>query len=340
MAEGLFSYNALGLSITMRCPLRCDHCITRSGPEVDDEMTVEEGLKYLRDAAGFIDHVSFTGGEPLLKRRRLEILVQEAHDLGYIVSVMTSGYWGAKKAEARKILTRLRDRGLQFLGVSLDRFHLAYVSEDCCVHIAEVCDELEIPLAVRTIVDNGDDYGAHVAEILSHTRATVNVNWMVSLGRAQKLSTASFRVSDRPPRETCETVTAVDVVPGGEVYACCGPGLYMKRHNPLVLGNAQEENLGRILRRGLDNPFMKVINCRGPSALLDDLKAIGREDLVPVRRKYRDACQACLDVCNRPAAVEALAGHYAGEDIRRAQTALQFLKMYADKKQAAAARDG
>lgn len=332
MTGELFSYNALGLSVTMRCPLECDHCITMSGPKVEDEMTIEEGLQYLRDAAGLIDHVSFTGGEPLLKRERLEALMIEADRLGYIISVMTSGYWGAKKSEARKILKRLKTLGLKFLGVSLDRFHLAYISEDCCVNIAEVCDELDIPIAVRTIVDNGDDYGKHVEEILKHTKATVNVNWMVSLGRAQKLSTAAFKVSNRPPRETCETVTAVDIVPGGEVYACCGPGLYMKKTNPLVLGNAQKENLGDILRRGLHNPFMKVINTRGPSAMIEDLQKIGKGDLVPIRKKYRDACQSCMDVCNRPKAVEALKEHYEEERINRDVVALQFLKMYADKK--------
>lgn len=238
MTGPLFSYSALGLSVTMRCPLECAHCITNSAPDVDDEMSVEEALGYLRDAAGYIDHVSFTGGEPLLNRARLERLVGEADRLGYIVSIMTSGYWGARKDEARRILGRLTGLGLRFLGVSLDRFHLPFIGEECCVNIAEVCDELALPIAVRTIVDNGDDYGEHVAEILSHTRATVNVNWMVSLGRAQKLSTAALKVSDRPPRETCETVTAVDVVPGGRVYACCGPGIFMKRSNPLVLGDA------------------------------------------------------------------------------------------------------
>lgn len=77
---------------------------------------------------------------------------------------------------------------------------------------------------------------------------------------------------------------------------------------------------------------MKVINSRGPSAMLDDLARIGKADLVPVRKRYRDACQACLDVCNRPAAVAALSEHYAEEAVARDIVARQFLKMVEDKK--------
>lgn len=338
MAAGIFGYNALGVSLTMACPLQCAHCITNSHPMATQEMTTDEALACIRDGAGAIDHVSLTGGEPFLKFGRLRTVVTAAADSGYIVSVMTSAYWAVDAAITRRKLLDLQSCGLQFIGVSLDRFHQQFIGESNCVRVAELCDELGLHLAVRSVVEKDDDYGEHVREILAHTSAEVDVNHLVRLGRAQHLTPVSFNASPHPPRERCETVTAVDVVPGGDVYACCGPGLYMSPTNPLVLGNAHTDNLYAILERGLVNPFMKVINTRGPIGLLEDLRWHGLGHLVGLRPVYEDACQLCLDICNNPAAVHGLARIYSTESVRREQNALQFIKMFADYREVASAR--
>lgn len=330
-AEGIFGYSCLGISVTMTCPLRCDHCITSSSPDVREEMSAEEALGYMRAAAGAVDHVSITGGEPFLDRWRLETLVSEGKSLGYVMSVMTSGYWAEDEKKCRERLAALKRRGLDMVGVSLDRYHLPYISERACVNIARLCDELELPLAVRVIVANGDDYGDHVKQLLDDTGAEVNVNFMVKLGRAEGLDDGCFKCSSGPPRELCETVTAVDVVPGGDVYACCGPGAYMRPDNPLVLGNASEESLYHILQRGLRIPYLKVINTRGPVGLLEDLQAHGQGHLVKPRDNYTDGCQLCLDICNNPEAVAALDRIYADKAVKRRQSAAQFLKMAGER---------
>ena len=327
MNKGIFGYSCLGISISMACPLHCAHCITESGPDISKEMPTHEAVQYLRDAKGAIDHVSITGGEPFLDVRRLEVVVREAKALGYVVSVMTSGFWAGDSEETFKILRRVKAHGLNMIGVSLDRFHLEYIDEQRCVHIAEAADRLGLPVAVRVIVSPNDNYGDHVKSLLTHTQAKVHVNFLVRLGRAADFQEHFFKASRHPPRETCETVTAVDVVPGGEVYACCGPGQYMDRGNPLYLGNAQRETLHTILERGLQNPFMKVINTRGPRGLLMDLKENGHGTMVPIRESYPDACQLCLDICNNPLAVQTLRNIYADTGVHRQQNAAQFLKM-------------
>jgi len=301
-------------------------------------MPLDEALKYLRDARGAIDHVSVTGGEPFLNRARLEMIVAEAKALGYIVSIMTSAFWARDADDTRRTLRRLRTLGLDMIGVSLDRFHLAFVDEQRAINVAEAADELDLHVAVRVISASNDDYGDHVKAILEHTRAEVRVNYLVKLGRASTLPDVMFKSVKHVPRERCETVTAADVVPGGDVYACCGPGLYMSESNPLIIGNAQRENLFDILERGLCNPFMKVINTRGPNGLLEDLEAHGCGDLVKIRDTYTDACQLCMDICNNPEAVEVLQSIYARKEVRREQNAAQFLKMVADYKSAQVAR--
>jgi pyrroloquinoline quinone biosynthesis protein E len=80
--------------ITYRCPLHCAFCynpvdFARTGAA--DEISTEEWLKVLREAraAGSVQ-CGFSGGEPLM-RDDLEILVAEAHRLGYYTNLLTSG---------------------------------------------------------------------------------------------------------------------------------------------------------------------------------------------------------------------------------------------------------
>jgi len=78
--------------VTYRCPLHCVFCYnpvdyTRYGAE----LSTEEWLRVLREARKLgAAQLGFSGGEPLV-RDDLEILVAEAHQLGYYTNLITSG---------------------------------------------------------------------------------------------------------------------------------------------------------------------------------------------------------------------------------------------------------
>lgn len=78
--------------VTYRCPLHCVFCYnpvdyTRYG----EELSTGEWLRVLREARKLgAAQLGFSGGEPLV-RDDLEILVAEAHRLGYYTNLITSG---------------------------------------------------------------------------------------------------------------------------------------------------------------------------------------------------------------------------------------------------------
>jgi len=78
--------------VTYRCPLHCVFCYnpvdyTRYG----EELSTGEWLRVLREARKLgAAQLGFSGGEPLV-RDDLEILVAEAHQLGYYTNLITSG---------------------------------------------------------------------------------------------------------------------------------------------------------------------------------------------------------------------------------------------------------
>src|SRR5262249_39762344 len=78
--------------LTYRCPL---HCVFCSNPldyaQRRDELTTDDWLRVLHEARALgAVQLGFSGGEPLL-RDDLEVLVEEAHRLGYYTNLITSG---------------------------------------------------------------------------------------------------------------------------------------------------------------------------------------------------------------------------------------------------------
>ena len=80
--------------LTYRCPLHCVFCynpvnFAKTGAEA--ELSTDDWVRVLRQAraAGSVQ-CGFSGGEPML-REDLEVLVAEAHQLGFYTNLLTSG---------------------------------------------------------------------------------------------------------------------------------------------------------------------------------------------------------------------------------------------------------
>jgi pyrroloquinoline quinone biosynthesis protein E len=100
--------------VTYRCPLHCAFCYNPVDfARHDSELATEDWLRVLREAraAGSVQ-CGFSGGEPLM-RDDLEILVAEAHRLGFYTNLLTSGVGlDARRAQA------LREAGLDHIQLS------------------------------------------------------------------------------------------------------------------------------------------------------------------------------------------------------------------------------
>jgi uncharacterized radical SAM superfamily Fe-S cluster-containing enzyme len=78
--------------LTYRCPLHCVFCynptdFSRTGPE----LATDDWLRVLREARALGSvQLGLSGGEPLV-RDDLEIIVAEAHSLGFYTNLITSG---------------------------------------------------------------------------------------------------------------------------------------------------------------------------------------------------------------------------------------------------------
>lgn len=80
------------LELTYRCPLHCVFCYNPTEfANVGRELPTEEWLRVLREARALgAVQLGLSGGEPLA-RDDLEVIVTEAHSLGFYINLITSG---------------------------------------------------------------------------------------------------------------------------------------------------------------------------------------------------------------------------------------------------------
>lgn len=111
------------LSLTDKCNLRCTYCMPEEGLawlSKNQIMTADEIVRLVRIGVDFlgIRELRLTGGEPLVRRDLVEILVRLRHNHPELpISMTTNGIGLAKKAQA------LKDAGLSRINVSLDSLH-------------------------------------------------------------------------------------------------------------------------------------------------------------------------------------------------------------------------
>lgn len=100
--------------VTYRCPLHCVYCYNPVDfAKHEDELTTEEWFKVLREARALGSvQCGFSGGEPML-RDDLELLVAEAHRLGYYTNLLTSGVGLNEKR-----IDALKEAGLDHIQLS------------------------------------------------------------------------------------------------------------------------------------------------------------------------------------------------------------------------------
>jgi PqqA peptide cyclase len=155
------------MELTYRCPLHCVFCynpteFAATGPELE----TEDWLRVLREARALgAVQLGLSGGEPLA-RDDLELIVAEAHSLGYYINLITSG---VGMTEAR--IAALKNAGLDHIQLSfqdstreMNDFLSSTRTFELKARVAALIKKYEYPMVLNVVLHrmNVD----HVEEIL------------------------------------------------------------------------------------------------------------------------------------------------------------------------------
>ena len=118
-------FSQVGLLLTLRCPVRCEHCMVQAGPHRTEEMEVERAHDWLEQiAACGARSIGFTGGEPFYCWEKLLALSQAARGMGLTYTVVTNAYWADSLEKAHERLAQLQPSEMS---ISTDIYHTRYV---------------------------------------------------------------------------------------------------------------------------------------------------------------------------------------------------------------------
>jgi PqqA peptide cyclase len=156
------------LELTYRCPLHCVFCynptdFASTGPE----LATEDWMRVLREARALgAVQLGLSGGEPLA-RDDLEVLVAEAHQLGFYINLITSGIG---LTEAR--IAALKQAGLDHIQLSfqdssreMNDFLSSTRTFEAKAKVAQLIRKYDYPMVLNVVLHrlNID----HVGDILA-----------------------------------------------------------------------------------------------------------------------------------------------------------------------------
>lgn len=291
---------------TLRCPLRCLHCVTESGPDVRREMKPEDAERWIDGlaATGRVRRLVLSGGEPFVDLARLDAILEAASGRGLAVSAVTSASWAPTPERARRVLESRP--ALSEICVSVDRWHLEFLSLGNARHAIEAAVALgrrstvfatEAPADGSVVESLRASLDPAVASRLEIRREPLHFAGRARGAGASALAPhIAWGPLEAAAEGPCTGPAAPAVLPDGTVLACCGDAISAPEEwTALVLGSLATESAESILARADANPLLHAIRLLGPKALLLKARELGAAS--GGREYERDnICDTCRDL--------------------------------------------
>ena len=313
----------IGLLLTYKCTVACPHCIVEAGPHRKEEMSFEEAINWIDQAGayrnGHILGLALTGGEPFYDLPKLRQISEYAQRKGFIVTVVTNGYWAATKDDALRVLEDLP--AIKMISLSTDVYHQKAIPLENIKNGIWAANKTGRLHNVAVCTDNQENMQfKQIMEELRGVDEEKNVRVAITfpVGRAQKYeSHLTHKMIEEPSIGACNSANSPVIFPNGNVIACIGPVFSLTSQNPLFLGNVREESLQSILDRAEVNPLLHVVRVWGPQKLVALLKEHGYGELLPKEYIENCICDGCYKLLSDKRIASALQDLLKSKEILR-----------------------
>jgi len=243
-----------------------------------------------------IRQIVFNGGEPMLHASAIRSLIRQARNRDIRTALVSNGYWGSTKEKAFRILSDLRQAGLQSLTLSTDRFHLVRIPLKHLVHILLTSRELHIPTGVKIARLAQDPVADGLYRSLRTYTDRIHIQGVSPLGRASLLrKSVPLKQPLSVHRPGC--LTPPVLLPSGHVLTCCNlPARDMDLEgSPLVLGSLEDKPLSDLLEERTSSPILAFLRKRGPVPLLSRFQGMAwRSSGMRLPSLVHDGCDLCF----------------------------------------------
>lgn len=299
----------LEFMVTYECNSHCKHCLLGEEKRglkpksISSELAVRIVKEVTRDYSP--SSLMTFGGEPLLFPEVVCSIHQAAKEQGIgSREIITNAGYPRSESEFKKVANRLAESGVTRADVSVDSFHQEYIPVSIVEHNTRSLVDAGIPVfwnpawvGSMTEKNPWNERTWTILNQLAHlpvppvTELSGNsiqpegnaLKWLSEF-LPSKIPNPEGRCEDVPYTSRLDKITGISVEPDGSVLVC----------KEFVIGNAQQEDLGEILKRydPYQVPEMKAILERG----IDGLAEFALERGIEVRTgEYYSICDKCVD---------------------------------------------
>ena len=284
----------LTFSLTLACPLKCAHCIVNAAPDLGKTtMPFEVAQGYARQMAELAEYgirsVSFTGGEPFLARRQLEVLAEAADRAGIVSGVVTAAHWAKSHESARKVVEQFAS--IRCWDISVDVFHEEYIGLDCVKNAYDALIAQGRRVTIRfTYSDPPTEDELRILGFISTlSEASFSCQRVRAVGRGSFLDVKTEHHYN-PWVKPCLTQGMV-IRYDGSISPCC-LNLVEERRHPFQFGDARARPLKVIHQDYMSMPLLQIIRSIGFSELMRWLREAGLDARLP-KELPDEVCELC-----------------------------------------------
>ena len=314
-------FHALVLEITDRCNARCAMCYQSAGPKGSDvrgdgNLPLEIAFRVIDEAARApeIDsrlHVS--GGEAFIRYQDTMDMFRRGKSQGFLnIGTTTNAFWALNRDVALGRCKELTDAGVTYLEVSMDYWHLPYVSLERVRNLLWGARRMGLTIILRTLTTRNH----HLTELFEGFDDLDFINVKISNGRVAPVGRGK---SEIPLEEVyylntegcCEDLLCLTVSPEGNVYPCCA-GADMT--TSLACGNVHRDTLAEAIFKMRTDRMIRHLVHTGSGSLIPIINQLGFGDRL--LEKHTSICHLCWDIFRDNELADALRAHFEEEQFQ------------------------
>ncbi|MFZ2896773.1 MAG: radical SAM/SPASM domain-containing protein [Saprospiraceae bacterium] len=294
------NFKQIVFTLGYRCNLNCPSCFL--GNKLNDHKSViifKDALDVIESTAALqtIGTIAFVGGEPFLYYDlMLKIASYSWEHYQCALNISTNATWANSKKKAWTLLQPLIDRGLKWILVSIDDFHIKSANLESIINCLSVCLEAGLNVSVQTLQHlnaiNSDTFKTKLSGYLD----VEDINWISNpvtpIGNAAwKINKGDLLWHYNVPHGGCSAGEVLNVQPNGEVKPCCGAGLSSDR---LTIGHIKKQSIYEMVKKAEADVILNMlIAFQGPRGIANLLEKEGYSNLIACHSPFSDACYAC-----------------------------------------------
>lgn len=294
----------ISLSLTEACPLRCAHCLVASVPAEEwDSVTLplETARVYAGQIAQLrtagIEKISFTGGEPILAFKALQLLTKACAEEGISTTVVTACHWATSSRSATRMVRTLHH--IDHWHLSSDRYHSQFLPVGSVLRAADAALSEGRSAVIRMtapLPPDGEDQRLYdqLKEALPDN-VPILVQPVSRMGRAEELDVQTTSGQAKAPCLSSGLLVRYD----GTVSPCCSSLSGQRTGHPFPYPLATGAGLPNTYQAWLADPLLRLIRSVGFAPILTWVRE-GNPGHPIFRKLPGHPCQICIDVWKEP----------------------------------------